>query len=239
MPDIRCAAIDSAWANKFVKGKSSNYARTELACIKQVLTWATLSKLIASNPLAGYRLPSTQSRKRILSLKEHNALCRAAGKKFKPILRMAWLVGCRPGELREMTWAHVMPDFSRAVFTEHKTDGKTDKPRVLYFSPRAQKLLRKWKKHSSHELVFVNHRKKPWTANAVICRMRELRKVTGLDLVAYDYRHTWITRALLSGVDIATVAELSGHASVAMIARVYGHLDQHSSHLVEAAAKVK
>ncbi len=240
------------WCDEWTSGKSSNYARTELATVKQVFTWAVTNKLLASNPMLGFRLPSTQSRNRILSFKEHCQLCRAAGKKFKPLLRFAWMVGCRPGELRALMWRHIDADFGRAVLHDHKTARKVGKPRVIYFPTRAQRLLEKLKRDSQKplidrrtkqpiapsEFVFINHRRRPWSKNAVILRMRRLREETGLDLVAYNYRHTWITRAITSGIDIATVAELSGHNDVAMIARVYGHLDQNQNHLKQAIKRL-
>lgn len=69
--------------------------------------------------------------------------------------------------------------------------------------------------------------------------MDALRKETGLELVAYHYRHAWITRALISGIDVATVAELSGHSDIQMIAKVYGHLGQFKDYLADAVGKVK
>jgi integrase len=237
---MKCMDFTPIWCDQWTSGKSSNYARTELATLKQVLIWAVTNKLIASNPMDGFRFPSMQSRKRILTHKEHCQLCRASDRKFKPLLRMAWMVGCRPGELRLLRWDQIDQDFGRAVLNEHKTAAKVGKPRVIYFPPRAQALLRKYNRDPVHpEFVFVNHRRKPWTRNAIVLRMKRLRDETGLDVVAYNYRHTWITRAIVSGVDIATVAELSGHSSVAMIARVYGHLDQKQSHLKDAVRKVK
>ncbi|MCU9931040.1 tyrosine-type recombinase/integrase, partial [Escherichia coli] len=54
----------------------------------------------------------------------------------------------------------------------------------------------------------------------------------------YSYRHAFATQALVSGVDIATVAELLGHASTEMISRHYGHLANEKQHLKDAAARV-
>jgi integrase len=250
--NMRCQEFTPLWCDEWSGGKSANYARTELSTIRQILTWAVNNKLLGSHPMAGYKMPAIQSRNRILTYQEHCKLCRAADRKFKPILRFAWMVGCRPGELCSLRWDQIDEDFGRAVMIEHKTAAKVGKPRVIYFPPRAQVYLRKLERDSKKivrsrktkeiihrsQFVFINHRRKPWTKNAIVCRMRAIRKSTSLDVVAYNYRHTWITRALISGVDIATVAELSGHASVAMISRVYGHLDQKQQHLKNSASKI-
>ncbi len=236
--NVRCMEITHEFVEAWIKGKSANYARTELATIKQVLKWAVQTGRVPTNPIADFPLPPNQSRAEVLDYKDHCKLCRATSKKFKPLLRFAWMTGARPGELRLLKWQHVAADFSRAVIPEHKTARKTNKPRVIYFPFRAQKLLQKYKKTSTSEFVFLNHRRKPWTKNAVVCRMADLREKTGLDLVAYHYRHTWITRALLAGVDVATVAELSGHSDIEMVAKVYSHLGLFKDYLANAVGKV-
>ena len=70
--------------------------------------------------------------------------------------------------------------------------------------------------------------------------MRQLRTDLMLDpkLVAYGYRHGFATDALLAGCDIATVAVMLGHTSPRMVAEVYGHLDQHSTHIIDATNKM-
>ena len=237
--DVGCLDVTPALLNDWLVGKSANYERTEFATIKQCLTWAVATKRITAHSLVGMKLASMQRRDRILSLAEHNNLCRNSSRPFKQLLRFAWMTGSRPGELRLLRWEQISADLSRAVLREHKTHRKSSKPRSIYFPPLAQRLLRKYKKTCATGFVFLNSRGKPWTSNAVVQRMQQLREDTGIDAVAYNYRHTWITRAIMSGVDIATVAELSGHSSIAMIERVYGHLGQHAPHLAAASAKVK
>lgn len=245
----RCSEFTPLFLDDWSGQKSSNYIRTEAAVLIQIFDWAVENDLLEKSPLAAFKLPPSQSRDRILSIQEHNRLCQSAGSKFKPVLRFAWMTGCRPGELRSLRWEHVSTGFERAILVEHKTARKTGKPRVIYFSPRAQRLLRQYaeirgtvrafKRGVGYDYVFVNHHRKPWSKNAIVCRMRALRKTTGLDLVAYNYRHTWITRAILSGIDIATVSALSG-TSIEMISRVYAHVlaSVHGAHLSEAASKV-
>jgi integrase len=236
---VGCLDVTPSLLGEWIKGKSANYERTEFATIKQCLNWAVSTKRIGAHSLTGLKLASMQRRERILSLEEHNKLCRHSSRPFKQLLRFAWMTGSRPGELRLLRWEQISNDLSRAVLREHKTHRKSRKPRSIYFPPLAQKLLRKYKKTCETGFVFLNSRGKPWTSNAVVQRMQQLREDTGIEAVAYNYRHTWITRAMIADVDAATIAELSGHSSIAMIERVYGHLGQHAPHLAKAAAKIK
>ena len=147
-----------------------------------------------------------------------------------------WFTGSRPGELRGLKWSDLDAAGGRAVLDAHKTARKTGKPRVIYFPARVRRMLELLPRES--EFVFLNTHGRPWTKDALVCAFRRLRKASKLQAVAYDYRHTWITRALMEGVDIATVAELAGHSDTAMVAKVYSHLDKQREHLSNAVDRV-
>jgi integrase len=42
----------------------------------------------------------------------------------------------------------------------------------------------------------------------------------------YDCRHTWATRAVMSGIDLVTLAAMLGHGRIQMVLR-YAHPTQH------------
>jgi site-specific recombinase XerD len=69
--------------------------------------------------------------------------------------------------------------------------------------------------------------------------MKQLRRKLDLPkgTVAYAYRHSYATRALMNGTDLATVAELLGHGDLKMLGQHYGHLDKQKEHLKRAAAR--
>lgn len=56
-------------------------------------------------------------------------------------------------------------------------------------------------------------------------------------LVAYSYRHTFITRGPLNGVDSVTLAKLAGHSDSRMISKVYGHVEKQVEFMREQAQK--
>jgi integrase len=62
----------------------------------------------------------------------------------------------------------------------------------------------------------------------------KLAKKHGPKYCLYNFRHSFATRALESGLDAVTVAELMGHADTRMLARVYSHLFQRPTHLANA-----
>lgn len=53
----------------------------------------------------------------------------------------------------------------------------------------------------------------------------------------YVLRHTWMNRLLTRGVDALTVAFLAGHSDPSTLAKVYAHLSQNPSYLLDQARK--
>jgi integrase len=55
----------------------------------------------------------------------------------------------------------------------------------------------------------------------------------------YHLRHSWLDRAIKSGVDAMTAAILMGHRDPSMVAKVYQHASQSPAYLREAARKAQ
>jgi len=67
--------------------------------------------------------------------------------------------------------------------------------------------------------MFRNADGKAWTANAVSCRFKRLRKKCGIDACAYKFRHTFATWAIESEAREIDVQFLLGHSTPAMVRR--------------------
>jgi integrase len=49
----------------------------------------------------------------------------------------------------------------------------------------------------------------------------------------YDLRHTWATRAAVSGIDLVTLAALLGHSKIQMVLRYAHPTQEHQARSVE------
>lgn len=58
------------------------------------------------------------------------------------------------------------------------------------------------------------------------------------NLCFYTLRHSFATRALLSGIDSLTVSQLLGHSDVSTLAKVYQHLSSNPEHLLGQVNRV-
>lgn len=227
------------------EGWGASGRRAAIAAVKRCLNWAVAEGIIDRNPLASVKRPPAKRREGTITDAEHSRMMSAADRAnrrtwtaFRPVLVALRHSGTRPGMVATVTAENVSADGSAWVFREHKTRQKTAKPLVVYLSPCLQSLTRIAVAAHPKGPLFLNSRGEPWTSNAIRCRMRHLRRKLGLpaNIVAYSFRHTFATNALVNGLDVATVAELLGHRDVRMIAEHYGHLDKQKEYLKKAAA---
>ena len=220
---------------------SSSSKRHAAALLKRAWKWAHNEGYIQVNTLAELKLTECEYRDDVIDLDTHRKLVNycLASPESKPfaLYLIASRCGARPQQIREVTAKHVSADGTQWVFKTHKTRNKTNKPLVVYLSGCLQTLTRLLIERHPKGALFRNHRGDPWKKDTVTQRMDRLRTKLDLpsDMVAYLYRHSMATNALLAGQSTAVVAQLLGHTDTRMVSKVYGHLDRHSQFLVEAA----
>lgn len=210
--------------------------------IYRAFSWAADEGLVSANPLKGMKCPGALARQRAMTDQEFRALLRASKRNFKVLLFALRMTGCRPKEARTLKWNQVLSD--RWVLPQHKTVGKTHKPRIVYLTRPMQRLMMVLRTEaerggSTDGYVFFNDRKLPWTVNAIRLRLNRLKKKLNLsvDLCCYHARHAFGTAAVLNGVDVLTVAQLMGHSSLNMVSRVYVHLAGEHAHFHQAVQR--
>ena len=88
--------------------------------------------------------------------------------------------------------------------------------------------------------VFLNSKGRPWKREAIDTKFYRIRQETSLppDCKLYSLRHFFITSGVKRNVNLKALAELVGHNSLAMIDRVYTHLNRDVAFLHNAAAGV-
>jgi integrase len=163
----------------------------------------------------------------------------AAGKRFKPFLRLLYLTGARPGEVAAITAENLDVEGAMVRLKEHKTAHK-GKGRTIYLCAEAVAVLLEQKALYGSGFLFRSRFGLPWSVNAVVKAMLETRKRAGLKkAIAYGYRHTFATEALANGVPDAQVAALLGHSGTAMLHKHYSHLTGQARALREALGRVR
>lgn len=209
--------------------------------LKACFNWGVSEELIAGNPVAKLKQPTMERRDVLLSYADTLRIMRQSDRPFRRFLKAMIKTGCRPGEIAKLTAENVDLGSGCWIFKvrQHKTGKATERKRVVYLNHSMLRLTRKLVAMNPEGPIFrAKYTNRPWNRNAIRCRFRRLREKYELPgVVAYSLRHSYITRALEKGESDATVAELTG-TSTDMIRRHYGHLNQMSAHLKDAASRI-
>jgi len=165
---------------------------------------------------------------------------------FSDMLRCYYHTGARTGELARVEVGDVLPKTKQVVLGKHKTS-RTQRVQGLRVITLNEEAIRIFELYSSgkakRDRVFTSSDGKPWKSRTLpsrFARVKEVATTMGFGqirghITIYDFRHLWISEALMAGNDVATVARMAG-TSIAMIERTYGHF--RNEHLHEAQARL-
>jgi integrase len=138
-----------------------------------------------------------------------------------PIVLLALNTGCRRGELLGLAWQDV--DLARAILTVRGEGAKSGRTRHIPLNAEAVQVLKDWPPQGG-DLVFPGD-----DGDQMITLKTAWLKLVGetganlTDFRFHDLRHTFASKLVQRGVDLATVRELLGHSDFALTLR-YAHL---------------
>lgn len=197
-----------------------------LVTLKALLNNAWRTGLVVSN--APWRKVSafqgtTRAREVFLTPDQRRRLLEKCNGGFKDLVEAALLTGARYGELRQLQASDF--DAKRKALTIRK--GKTGARPVPLSDVARDLLARLCRKKLPAAYLFVRDDGERWKHSDQDELMRDAAKAAKLPrgTVFYTLRHTFIASAITGGMDIHTVAKITG-TSVRMIEQHYGKLLQ-------------
>ena len=231
---------------------NSTTKRNAITAIQRAFNWAVKNGGLSHNPIKGMEKPKAKKRTDIVTPDEFELLLKSIpDQQFRDLVTVAYDCGLRPQELKALEVRHLQLDRQRAVIPGEEAKGGI--PRAIYFpTERSMAIVRRLaserpleiyagprtrSRKVSSEILFLNTRRRPWTGAAVKCRFEDLEEKVGRRIRQYDFRHGFITRKLLAGVDSHVVASLAGHKDTKMIDSTYSHIAEDHKFMLEAAKK--
>jgi integrase len=185
--------------------------------------WISLSPFERSTePLI--RKSHESRRTRILTSEEEERLISACNSSLKPLVIAAIDTGMRKGELLSLIWSDV--DLPNLLINVRAITTKTLENRQLPISSRLASELSLLPK----DTPTVFNLKKVQRAWEGACKKAGLE-----DLRLHDLRHCFCSKLISSGLPLAEVAKLSGHADVNILYRIYFNTN---SATIETARKI-
>ena len=161
--------------------------------------------------------------------REERKLVEAAAPHFKPLIVVAINTAMRRGELLDLQWEQV--DLQTGTITvRHSKNGRV---RHVPLNKTAQEALSELPgPHAGHVFLY-----RGLPIQDVKTAFLKAVKRAGIPRCRFhDLRHTFATRLVIAGVDLATVKELMGHASISTTMR-YAHPSP--PHKREAVARLE
>ena len=211
-------------------GSKRNYARA----IQRCMNWCEEQRLIDRSPIAHFEKPSGGIRKVVISPDEYERILSAIRRRpFRDLCTFAWETGARAAECLKIERRHLDLASHRVLFPieEEKMERA---PRIIYLTDEAEGILRRLSVRTPQGPLFLNTDGVPWKTEAVNCAFIRLEKKIGVKYCLTAFRHSFIHRKLISGVDALTVSTLVGHVDTTTIGKVYAHLTQAPDYLLKA-----
>jgi integrase len=192
---------------------------SELGVLKNVLAAAVEWELVTENLVRNVKyLHVSEHKARILQPEEEIKLLDACKQVRNPLLLpivvLALHTGMRRGELLALEWSHV--DFKNRTIQILRAKTESGK-RLIPLSSTAYSILIALPSPRDTQLVFPSD-KKP--GSRIVDVKKGFAKAIKLARIPHirfhDLRHTFATRLARSNVDLVTLKELLGHASIRM-----------------------
>lgn len=147
-------------------------------------------------------------------------------------MHMIQYMGMRPSEITQLKKDRLV--LSREVIMLKRVDTKTKRSRTVPIHPKCLPLLKAQAERSRNDYLFPHahvHVKpsEPMDRGGFKRAWEEAQEALGIEGRVYDFRHTFITYAISSGMFPSVVASITG-TSVRVIEKYYLHLSPEDIH---------
>ncbi|WP_086444803.1 site-specific integrase [Candidatus Enterococcus lemimoniae] len=240
LSELETADIDRFIYSLYLSDLSSNTIRSIISMLRSALKKAVNDNRISKNPCQGVLLPAlTKPKIKSLDRKQQKKLEQISlYKKECSAEIIALYTGMRIGEISGLKWEDI--DFKHnkifvkrtisripSVTEPNKTEIIIGKPksingeRAIPISKNLKRYLLAKKQKSTS--VFVISCKNSFTEPRIInYRFKKVVEESKIGSVHFHaLRHTFATRCVESGIDIATLSKILGHASTKMTLDIY------------------
>jgi integrase len=191
------------------------------ARVRTFLSVEDVEKLIAT---AGARASKTiGNRARLLA--DYLALLAHSGMRRTEALYLEWTDIDFKNRRVTLQGTKRMPDGKEVDWTKNRVS------RVIPFNAKLENLLRDMNTRACSRWLFP--REGNWTipARGFEDSFDRVRRTAGMPTVGlHDFRHHFISRCVMAGIDFLTVSRWAGHQDGGLlIAKVYGHINDYHS----------
>ena len=197
----------------------------ELACLRAMCNHAIKAGVPISNPIsktAAKALREDNEQTRVLTYDEQALYLAKASPTLRDVTTLMLKTGMRPEEVYRIQPQNVHLAENYVYNPYGKT--KAAKRRIKLTASAKSVLARRIADCGTFLFPCQTDAEKP-LPGIQSCHARALRESEVKRFRPYTCRHTWATRAMEAGVDLATLAAMLGHSKINMVLR-YAHPTQ-------------
>jgi len=199
----------------------------DIAVLRILFNLAIRLHRAKTNPVAGVKmLPEQNLQMRVISQQEESNYLAAASQPLRDVATIILETGMRPGEVLMLRKEDVNLELAFLRIPCGKTQFAR---RAIPLTQRAQDILGQRVAATHCDWLFPSRhdpaRPLQWLRMAHMTALQKAKIVLPFRL--HDLRHTALTRMAMAGVDLPTLRELAGHASIQMTIRYLHPTPEH------------
>lgn len=203
----------------------------ELACLKIVFNHFIKQDVINKNPVSRIKfLVENNEHMRVLSVEEEQLYLSVASQPLYDVAVLMLQTGCRPEEIYRLQVENVNFEHGYLQISFGKTKAAK---RKIPLSKVAFDVLKHRVANAKGKCLFPHQH----DINKPLLKVNNAHfgalKRSKLKFRLYDLRHTFATRAAMSGVDLVTLAALLGHSRVQMVMRYAHPVEEHKVNAIK------
>jgi len=200
----------------------------ELACLKALFNFAIKGDLVLKNPVSRIKFYDEDNEQmRTLNYEEERLYLSTASQPLKDVATLMLETGMRPEEVYRIKAENINLDSSYLFNPYGKTKAAK---RKVPLNKTAHEVIKKRLDNAKGSYLFPS----PDDPEKSVLKLNNAHygalKRSGIKKFRlYDLRHTWATRAAMSGIDLVTLATMLGHSRIQMVLRYAHPTEQHQS----------
>jgi integrase len=217
-----------------------------LQFVKALFNFAMQEGYVTENPaqrIKPFREPKQGQAVPFWSIDEVHLILATVKPAWRDAFEFLCHTGLRKGELINLTWNDVnLKHDSPTIAIQGKEDWatKTMRRRIIPLNARATEIIRRQPHSKRPNYVFSGTGGGQVHRDKIYQELKRALNELGLEGDVHQWRHTFASHLVMSGVDIATVSKLLGHHSIEMTMK-YSHLapDQLQAAVNQLATAIK
>lgn len=247
--------IDAYVAGRLRGGKAHRSINLELSLLSSLFKFAISRRYAGHNPVKDVEYLKVRKGEHLIpSDEEFDRLVEEArkinvgpaginnkhGTQLATYILLSVYTGLRPNEAFHLQWRDI--DLEANLIKVCPKDGsplKSGKFRAIEINEELKPVLISWKKEwreifngnaggaGCHDWVFIHPQRPYQRAKGFRKSLEKAKKRAGISIhmTNYTFRHIFISKAVMCGVDYIALKKWTGHSSIKMIEDVYGHLN--------------